>query len=652
MQCECNVVVRLEEGLHARPAAQVAKLAKRYAAAVEIAKGERVANAKSTVQLMLLAVKEGEAILIRADGDDAETAVAGLADLVSGGAGAPQDRPAAAPVAAPPPAAAPPTDGALHGVPASPGVALGPAFVLLPEHVAPPEHAVPPAAAEAEFARFTAAAARVAAMLDEAMARLDGNSAGDRSEREVLQALQDLAGDVELADGVRTAIHGGQNAARATLHVGAELAGRLAAMDDAYLRARAEDMQGVTRRIADTLMGVAETGLHQIAEPSVLVAADLSALDFARLPSGRLLGLVTTGGSASSHVAIIARSLGIPAVVGIAADPPALRGVRRIAVDGGQGRVLLDPDADAEQAFRLRIAQAAADRERLAQFVRIEPRTRGGRLIEVAANIGGPQDVPAALANGAWGVGLFRTEFLFMRGRAVPDEAAQAACYAEVLRACAPHPVVIRTADIGGDKPLPGLGIETESNPFLGWRGIRLCLDRHDIFKPQLRALLRAATAGRLRIMFPMVADEGEIHAARALLRAAEAELREERITFGTPEVGIMVETPAAALCAGTLARHVDFFSIGTNDLTQYVMAADRTNRRLAHLQRADHPAVLRAIELTCQAARDAGIWVGVCGEAAGDPALIPVLLRLGVTELSMSPPLIPQAKKLVTEQD
>ncbi len=646
MLCEQNVVVRLEEGLHARPATTLARRAKGFTAAVNIAKGGSTANAKSSVQIMLLAVKEGESVVIRAEGEDAELAVGELASFVSGDDG----WQAAPPLAASPAPLPEPKGPGLHGVAASPGVALGPAFVYLPERRAAPDYAVAPDAAGYEIHQFDSAVQAVAAALDSAIAGLAGDGVADRSEREVLLALRDVTVDVAIAGQVHAAIQAGQNAPRATLAAGEAIAGQLAKADDPYLRARAEDIAAVTRRIADTLMGVPEFGLHQMEQPSVLIAEDLSALDFARLPPGRLLGLATLSGTATSHVAIIARSLGVPAVLGLKADASMFSGARQAAIDGGEGTVFIDPDAATRQRFASALAQAAAERQRLASYAAVEPRTRDGRLIEVAANIGGPQDVAAALSHGAGGVGLFRTEFLFMRGRSVPDEMAQAAIYAEVLKACAPHPVVIRTADIGGDKPLPCLGIEREDNPFLGWRGIRLCLGRPDIFMPQLRALLRASAAGHLRIMFPMVADESEVHAARALLRTAADELAREGVPLGEPEVGIMVETPAAALCAATLAKSVDFFSIGTNDLTQYVMAADRTNSRLAHLQHASHPAVLRAIELTCEAARAAGIWVGVCGEAAGDPALIPTLVRLGVTELSMSPPLIPRAKLVITE--
>ena len=645
MVCEQNIVVRLEEGLHARPAATLARRAKAFAASIDIAKGSTRANAKSSVQIMLLAVKEGESVLVCAEGDDADKAVGELTSFLSGEQGW-QAMPPSMSVPLPVATVKSPC---LRGVPASPGVALGPAFVHFPERPDTPDTTVPPDAVDAEIRRFADAAAAVAASLDATIARLAGDAAG-HSEGEVLLALRDVTMDVDIAEQVHATIRTGQNAVHAVLSAGEHIAAKFAKLDDPYLRARAEDVRAVVRRIADTLLGVVETALDQIAEPCILVADDLSALDLSRLPAGRLLGLVTVGGCATSHVAIIARSLGVPAVVSVAAEPAVLRAARRVAIDGSDGVVFLNPDPATERDFTSRIEQLAGERRRLAEYIAVEPRTRSGQLIEVAANIGGPQDVAAALAHGAQGVGLFRTEFLFMRGRFLPDELTQAAMYADVLKACAPHPVVIRTADIGGDKSLPLLGIEREDNPFLGWRGIRLCLGRLDIFRPQLRALLRASVAGRLRIMFPMVADESEVHAARALLAAAADELIGEGVDIGNVEVGIMIETPAAALCAETLAKSVDFFSIGTNDLTQYIMAADRTNSRLAHLQQANHPAVLRSIEMTCQAARAAGIWVGVCGEAAGDPALIPTLVRLGVTELSMSPPLIPRAKKLVTE--
>ena len=248
------------------------------------------------------------------------------------------------------------------------------------------------------------------------------------------------------------------------------------------------------------------------------------------------------------------------------------------------------------------------------------------------------------------GVGLFRSELLFMEGKAPPTEEQQTQVYAALASAFAPYPVIVRTLDVGGDKPVPGIAFPSEDNPFLGWRGIRMCLDRPDIFKPQLKALLRAALSGKVKIMLPMVADLEEVRRTRALLAECRAELDQRRTPFGDPELGIMIETPAAALMAEDLAREVAFFSVGTNDLAQYVMAADRLNPRVAHLNRAEHPAVLRSVELVCSAARSAGIWVGICGEAAARPDLIATFIRMGVTELSMSPSSIPRAKKCVME--
>jgi phosphocarrier protein FPr len=390
--------------------------------------------------------------------------------------------------------------------------------------------------------------------------------------------------------------------------------------------------------------------LSELTEPSILVAADLSALDFARLPTRFITGLLTTEGGATSHVAIIARALGFPAVVGARTSVEQLRSANTIALDGSNGFAIINPDAAVQASFQRRVAESVEIRRSLEDYIHVEPMTKDGVRIEVSANIGSAAEAEVALQSGAMGIGLFRTEFMFMRGAALPTEQEQFRIYSRVLSIFAPKPVLIRTLDVGGDKPLPGVNCEPEANPFLGWRGIRMCLDQPELFHPQLRALLRASCHGKLRIMFPMISDVSEVIAARAALLACRGALEADGIETGPIEVGIMIETPAAALCALELAKHVDFFSIGTNDLTQYTMAADRTNARLERLSRVDHPAVLQMIELACNGALAAGIWVGVCGEAAGDPAMIPRLLSWGVTELSMSPSLIPRAKKLVTD--
>ncbi|ALA19666.1 PTS sugar transporter subunit IIBC [Chelatococcus sp. CO-6] len=651
MDVERTAVVRLEEGLHARPAARVVQFAKGFSSDIEIVKGGRSANAKSTVKLMLLAVKEGDEIVIRARGEDAEAAVEGLAAIVAGEADDPAREAAQTVppehVPAPTVAQEPAAPGELVGVAASEGVAVGRAFVYLPREPQPERGRIAAQEVEAETLRFRRAVETVCAMLER---KADNGDAAAATAADIMAALKDVAQDPEFLTAVEARIGAQEDPVAAVLAVGADLAERFTHIDDAYFRARAEDVRGVARQVANVLLGRDEIDLAALAEPAILVAGHLSALDLARLPLRLLEGLVTTEGGPTSHIAILARSFGFPAVVGVKAEEAALRSAQTVAIDGSRGVAVVNPDAAVAAAYAARLEKAEAERRALAAFTHVAPKTRDGRAIEVAANLGSEAEIDGALGFGAMGVGLFRTEFLFMHGKTLPSEDEQFRIYARVVKAFHPHAVIFRTLDIGGDKALPGIAPEREENPFLGWRGIRMCLDRPHLLKPQLRAILRAAAVGTARVMFPMVTDVTEVTAARALIDACRQELMDEGREAGPFEVGIMVETPAAALCAATLAREVDFFSIGTNDLTQYTMAADRTNARLAHLNRADHPAVLAMIEMTCRAAREAGIKVGVCGEAAGEPGMIPRLLGWGVSELSMSPSLIPRAKKIVSE--
>lgn len=627
---ERDVIVQLHEGLHARPAALFAKLAKSFDAEIEVVKGERVANAKSVAKLMLLAVQQGERIRLRAQGSEAQAALDRLDDLVSEKPRSEGDSGDAK---------------TLQGACGNAGTVVGPAFVHLPDTAAPvacflPADAVP---AEAERLRRAVADVRASYLTQAAQAR-------EPTEREILQALCELADDAALLDAALDRVAHGQDAASAVHEVGTELAGQFAAAESDYFRARAQDMRDVARHLADALLGRGGHDLGQIAADCILVAADLGAVEFARLPKQHLLGLLLLDGGPTSHVAIMARAFGLPLVLLPDADRELLRAARFVALDGAAGQAILDPDPGTCARFEQAMRDAAAARASLSHLAGTAPRTRAGRMVEVAANIGSAAEVEIARRHGAMGVGLFRTELLFMQGRRLPTEDEQYDIYRAVLEGMAPHPVVIRTLDVGGDKPLPGLPVEPEENPFLGWRGIRLCLDRPDLFKPQLRALLRAAAHGRLRVMLPMVSDVGEVRAARAVLDECAAELGAEGAAVGRFDLGIMVETPAAALCAEELAAEAAFFSIGTNDLTQYVMAADRTHRRLGHLNRPDHPAVLRMIRMTCEAAAGRGVPVAVCGEMAADPALIPQLVGWGVSELSMSAPSIPRAKQVVMQ--
>jgi len=421
-------------------------------------------------------------------------------------------------------------------------------------------------------------------------------------------------------------------------------------MDDEYLAARADDVRDVSSQIAAELMGAGTSGLESLAEPSVVLALNLAPSDTARIPKGMALGFVIAEGSRTSHVSIMARSFGIPAVVGVGAALENVLGAETIALDGTEGYAVADPDYATISTFEQKQRDNAAEAALLEEYKHVEARTGDGRRIEVSANIGSAEEAEGALAWGAEGVGLFRTEFLFMKRTDLPSEDEQYDAYRKVAEAFGEKPVILRTMDVGGDKDLPGVDQPFEENPFLGWRGIRMCLDVPELFKPQLRAILRAAPHGNLRIMFPMVVDAVELRAAKEILEECRQELENEGTEYGEIEVGVMVETPAAAVRAQDIAPEVSFFSIGTNDLVQYTLAADRGNERLTRLQSPDHPAVLDLIGQTCKAAQEAGIWVGVCGEAAGDPKMAPKLVELGVTELSMSAPSIPRAKKVVAE--
>jgi len=642
---ERRVVVRLNEGLHARPATQFVKLARGFSADLEILCAGKSANAKSAVKLMLLGVKETDEIILRANGPDETQALDALADFVA--AETPAQEPAReAAQSLPQPPTPSETEPRLRGIAASEGAAMGPTFCFFPETLTPPRRTIPAKEIEAERARLRHALDAVEADLAQRASR----AAPDSEEAAIVAALADIGRDEEFLRGVEDGVRGGRDAVTAALEAGDRLALEFEALADPYMRARAEDVRAIARHIALALLDKKEASLADAPPGSVIVANDVNAFDLVGVSLAAIAGLICLKGGATSHTAIIARSFGIPAVLGLKADPAVLRSARVAALDGATGEVALDPGPQTEQRFRAKMEAAAREKGALRAFASAEPRTRDGRRIEIAANLGSLKEIDAALAAGAMGVGLFRTELLFMERKRPPTEDEQAAAYTTLVKAFAPHPVIIRTLDIGGDKPTPGLVFPHEDNPFLGWRGVRFCLDRPDVFKPQLRALLRAAAHGELKIMAPMIVDVDEVRRVKRLIAECRSELAAEGVAHGPAPLGIMIETPAAALLAEELAAEVAFFSIGTNDLTQYVMAADRLNPHVAHLNRADHPAVLRAIEMVCRAAAKAGVWVGVCGEAAARPDLIPTFVAMGVSELSMSPASILRAKKRVME--
>ncbi|MEJ2747928.1 MAG: phosphoenolpyruvate--protein phosphotransferase, partial [Anaerolineae bacterium] len=438
------------------------------------------------------------------------------------------------------------------------------------------------------------------------------------------------------------------NAEAAWQQAGQATADTFRHLDSAYMQARAADVLDVTRRVLGHLLGVEPPSL-EMPEPAILLAADLTPSDTARLEPDKVLGLATELGGATSHSAILARAMGIPAIVGMGPALAEIPDGQMIALDGGNGRLWTKPSKKQRTSLQAQ-RDAWLEQQQAAKAAGKEPAvSKDGRSIEVAANIGGPMDTAVALDYGAEGVGLFRTEFLFLGRDDAPSEDEQVEAYKKAAQAMGRKPLIIRTLDIGGDKPIPYINQDHEDNPFLGWRGIRFCLDHPEIFKPQLRAILRASHKANIKLMFPMVGTVDELRRAKAILADCMTELKVNKVPFDENlEVGIMIEVPSAVAVADQLAVEAHFFSIGTNDLTQYVMAADRGNARVAGLADALQPAVLRMIKQTVSAAHAGGIWVGMCGEMAGNALATPLLIGLGLDELSMNAPAIPAVKTAV----
>jgi phosphoenolpyruvate-protein phosphotransferase (PTS system enzyme I) len=421
-------------------------------------------------------------------------------------------------------------------------------------------------------------------------------------------------------------------------------------IDDPYLRERALDIQDVTKRVIRNLQGKAPKTFLGLSEPHILIAHNLTPSDTAAMNRERVLGLATDLGSRTSHTAIMARSLNIPAVVGLHDITEKLETGQHVLLDGTNGFLIVDPTPETLKRYGEIESRRVKVVAQLKELRETTSTTRDGRHIVLSANIELPEDVDAVAANGAEGIGLYRTEFLYLNRSTLPTEDEQYETYRKVAERVRPDPLIIRTFDLGGDKLAPGtVDISDELNPFLGWRAIRFCLENIGIFKTQLRAILRASAVGNVKIMFPMISGLDELRGAISVLAECKEELCASKIDFGDKtEVGAMIEIPSAAISADVLAREVDFFSIGTNDLIQYALAVDRVNERIAHLYEPTHPAVLRLLKMIADAAHANEIWVGVCGEMAGDVALIPLLLGLGMDELSAGATLVPRVKRAV----
>ncbi|MCR4398314.1 MAG: phosphoenolpyruvate--protein phosphotransferase [Firmicutes bacterium] len=532
----------------------------------------------------------------------------------------------------------------IRGIAASPGVAVGPAYVVGREDVRAQRRNIGVGDVQGQIERLKAAVAKAAEEIEALRASSASKEAAD-----ILGAQLMMLEDPGLMEAVESAVRNDLVTADWAVHEASERYAKvLEQVDDPYIKERAADVRDVGKRLVRLITGTGG-GAPELDEPAVVIARDLTPSETAALRQDLVLGIAIDKGSATCHTAILARARGIPAVVGAAPVSSSVVPGVTVAIDGTAGTVEIAPAPQAMERYLEAMRNQEEERHRLAKTKFLPATTRDGVRVEVAANIGFPSDVPVALRNGAEGVGLFRTEFLFMKRDALPSEEEQFNAYAEVLSGMQGRPVIIRTLDIGGDKDIPYLDMPKEMNPFLGWRALRMCLDRPDMLRTQLRAIYRASVHGKAKIMFPMVATIEEVRSARRVVEDVVRELDRERVPYDPKvEIGIMVEIPSAALMAKSIGAEVDFFSIGTNDLTQYTMAVDRTNEKVAGLYDALHPSVVRLIAAVADGARANGIWAGMCGELAGDPLATVLLVGLGLTELSVSMPLIPKVKENV----
>jgi phosphocarrier protein FPr len=656
--CSVDLVVPNPIGLHARPAALFVQAASQFASRItvqNVTQGRGPVDAKSMMQVASQGTaRRGECIRVAARGEDADEAIAALRALVEAGfdememgeEGALGSRPPTsqpvsrrvAPQSPPPPR--------LQGIGASEGYAVAPAFVYQRPDLYVEGRTVDDPQAEIERFRWALGVARH--QLEQVQRRVAG-TAGEQAGR-IFGFHRTMLEDAELLRSVEERIAAERcNAEAAVSTVVSQWVNTFRNLDDTLMRARANDVRDIGSRLLAVFAGTVQPQLDQLPEPVVVVAEDLTPSEMALLDRAQVRGICTAFGGTTSHAVILARTWGIPMVVGLGERILAVRPGSTVALDGDTGAVEVNPSPEAVRTYRARqerLIQVQA--EALARAA--EPAiTRDGRRVDVVANIGDVASAREAIKYGAEGVGVLRTEFMYLGRTTLPDEEEQYAAYLAIAQVLGQRPLIVRTLDVGGDKQLPSLNVGPEMNPFLGVRAIRLCLERPDIFQPQLRAILRAGVGHNVKVLFPMMATLGEVLQARAALDQARRDLATNDVPHaGSVEVGIMIEVPAAAINADVLAPEVDFFSIGSNDLTQYTLACERGNERLSYLYHSLDPAVLRLIRRVIQAAHGAGKWAGLCGELAGQRIAIPLLLGLGVDEFSMAPRAIPAAKQLI----
>ena len=534
------------------------------------------------------------------------------------------------------------------GIPASDGIAIGTVFCYIPTKLEIPVCAA--GTVDEEMARFDMARDHARGELQNLFNAIEKRAG--KEEASIFEAHQEMLSDPALEGKIREFVEIGQTAEQALVIATEELANLLASMDDELFAARALDVRDVGRRVLRIMLGFSDTALSAVTEPSIIIAEDLTPSDTASLDPKLTLGFITAQGGLTSHSAILARTLGLPAIVGMGDGLlDKVSSGTFIVMDGRTGEMILEPDDETVARYKQIKAQRDSHLQILKAAAEKDAHTANGRRVEVAANVGEASSARDARENGAEGIGLLRTEFLYLEDTQPPSEEKQYRIYREIFDVMGTRPVIVRTLDIGGDKPPSYMPFPDEMNPFLGWRAIRISLDEPELFKTQLRAVLRAAVGYQARIMFPMVSDLDELRRAREIVETVKRDLSLDSVEFAADvPVGIMVETPAAAVLVDVLAEASDFFSLGTNDLTQYTMAVDRGNAKVSGLFQPLHPAVLRLIRQTIDAGHAKGKWVGMCGELAGMTKAIPILLGFGLDEFSMNPRAIPEAKNLIAK--
>ena len=641
-----EIVIENPTGLHARPAKTFVNIAKKFSSDIVVIHNDKKAKGKSLISLLTLGAETGAQIQIEVDGDDEDQALEAIKEAIESGLGEEeliQEKETGGTQDTIVEKVQEPStvkEGVFSGIPASPGIAIGTVFQFKRADLVIEEKSSGRKEEKKRLQEAIQTAKSQLKHLNEQMLE-----SGATQEAAIFDVHVELLSDEEILEEIDAQLERGQSAAKSLQYVIDEKAKVLAGLSDPVLSGRAADLYDVGYRVLRNMLGEEVGSIELPDSPVVIFARDLSPSDTVSLDPDKVLGFCTSEGGPTSHTAIIARALSIPAVVGAGDNILKVLPGSQVILDGKAGTILVEPSAEQVKQAQVNQDQERTRQERMLKIASEPAVTKDGHRIEVVANIGGPADAEKALQMGAEGVGLLRTEFLFLERKTPPAENEQQEVYSKILEMMGRFPVIVRTFDVGGDKPIPYIQTPPEENPFLGIRGIRLGLANPEIFREQITALLKSANCGNLHIMFPMISDIQEIIEAVQIVSEIQEELNADPV-----KLGIMIEVPSAALLADIIAPDIDFFSIGTNDLTQYTLATDRMHGVLSKNLDGLHPAVLRLIAQTVQGAHQYGKWVGVCGELGADPAAIPILVGLGVDELSVSVPAIPEVKEIIRE--